>query len=209
MSAAATPDAVVLAAANHLLRQEGWPLARLRPFAGRRARLALANFALTLRIADDGSFVAVEGNGDEGAAPADVRLQLPATALGELLQGPEAVMAQAHVEGNAEFAEVLGQVLRNLRWDIEDDLAKLLGDVAAHRLHRAARSIGEQLVDGARRLQDNLAEYLAHESGLVVSRAEGARQGTAIAALANATEGLAGRLARLEERARSKPDAPH
>lgn len=204
---AATPDTVVLAAANHLLRQEGWPLARLRPFAGRSARLALANFALTLRIADDGSFVAADGSGADGTAP-DVSLQLPATALGELLQGPEAVMAQAHVEGNAEFAEVLGQVLRNLRWDIEDDLAKVIGDVAAHRLHRTARSVGEQLVDGARRLQDNLAEYLAHESGVVVSRAEGARQGTAIAALANATDGLAGRLTRLEEKARGKAGGP-
>lgn len=205
---ATTPDAVVLAAANHLLRQEGWPLARLRPFAGRRARLALANFVLTLRIADDGSFTAAEADGAEEATVPDVRLQLPATALGELLQGPEAVMAQAHVEGNAEFAEVLGQVLRNLRWDIEDDLAKVIGDVAAHRLHRAARSVGEQLVDGARRLQDNVAEYLAHESGLVVSRAESARQGTAIAAVANATDGLAGRLARLEELARGRTGGP-
>jgi ubiquinone biosynthesis protein UbiJ len=193
VSAGTAPAALVLAAANHLLRQEGWPLARLRPFAGRRARLALANFALTLRIADDGSFAEAA----EATAP-DVRLQLPATALGELLDGPEALMAQAHVEGNAEFAEILGQVLRNLRWDIEDDLAKLIGDVPAHRLHRLARSAGEQLVSGARRLQDNVAEYLAQESGLLVPRTEGARQGTAIAAVANATDGLATRIARLE-----------
>ena len=195
MPAAPASSPLILGAANHLLRQEGWPLKRLRPFAGRRVRLALANFTLTLSIAKDGSFA--EDTDTSGAEP-DVRLQLPASALADLLQGPEALMAQAHVEGNAEFADVLGQVLRNLRWDIEDDLARLIGDIPAHRLHRAARSLGERLVGSARRLQANVDEYLTHEAGLGVSRAEAARQGVSIAALANAADALGERIARLE-----------
>ena len=67
-------------------------------------------------------------------AELEVSISLPAAAPLLALQGKDAVMRAARIEGSAEFAETLGFVIRNLRWDAEEDLSKVVGDIAAHRI---------------------------------------------------------------------------
>jgi ubiquinone biosynthesis protein UbiJ len=79
------------------------------------------------------------------AAPApdaelEVSISLPAAAPLLALQGKDAVMRAARIEGSAEFAEALGFVIRNLRWDAEEDLSKMVGDIAAHRIVKGSRN---------------------------------------------------------------------
>jgi ubiquinone biosynthesis protein UbiJ len=52
------------------------------------------------------------------------------------------------ISGDAEFATQVGWLAENLRWDIEDDLARVIGDVPARQL----ASLGGLFVGALRRL---------------------------------------------------------
>ena len=158
-------ESVVLTGLSHVLGQSAWARVRLRPFAGRHARLVMPPWQLGLVVSAGGLFEAVAAD----TAP-DVEIVLPADAPLLALQGMERVMQSAHVAGNAEFATELAYVLKNLRWDVEEDLAQVVGDVAAHRIVAGATAIADQRGQAARKLAGDIAEYVAMENAIVINR---------------------------------------
>ncbi len=49
------------------------------------------------------------------------------------------------IEGDVQLAAELGWLAENLRWDFEEDLSRILGDVPAHALADAARRMASGL----------------------------------------------------------------
>ena len=160
-------SSLFLSATNHLLAQAGWARQRLQPHAGRTARLVLSPVAeIDFSVANDGQLA--EWSGEE--AP-EVSLRLAVADLPRLLvDGLETAMRHVRIEGNAEFAEALGFVFRHLRWDAEEDLSRLFGDIAAHRLVEGGRKAIDEGRRGLERASGNVAEYLTEESTLLVPR---------------------------------------
>ena len=157
----------LLFALNHLLRQSTWARDRLLRFAGRKVCLSMG--ALQLPLVIDGA--GLLGAASDPANP-DVSIELPADTPFRLLHGGAAeAMKVARISGAADLADAFGIVLRNLRWDAEEDLARLVGDLAAHRLTVGLRSFAQWQQDGARRLAENLAEYFVHEKPTVLGAA--------------------------------------
>ena len=157
--------ASLLAAINHLLGQASWAREKLMPFAGHAARIELPPFEAAFLVGDDGCIAA--------AAPEtelEVTISLPATAPLLALQGKDAVMRAARIEGSAEFAEALGFVLRNLRWDAEEDLSRVVGDIAAHRIVTGTREFVAWQQQAVRNFAENLAEYFTEEQPLIANR---------------------------------------
>jgi ubiquinone biosynthesis protein UbiJ len=179
-----------LAALNHLLSQADWARARLAPFAGRRARLAMPPFQLDFAIRDDGYFEA-------STEAADVTMTLPADAPLRALQGTEQLIAAASVEGNAHLATELSFVLRNLRWDAEEDLSRLVGDIAAHRLVQGAQAFGAWQKDTARKLAENVSEYLVEENPTLLRSQDLASHAVDLAELRDKLSRLENRIEKL------------
>jgi hypothetical protein len=76
------------------------------------------------------------------------------------------------IQGDAALAGEVGWLAENLRWDIEDDLARIVGDAPAHQLARVMR----WGVDAARRLAAGSAGLArGTASGLDSLRARAAR----------------------------------
>ena len=76
------------------------------------------------------------------------------------------------VRGDLDLLQRYRDLALLLRPDLEEELARLIGDAPAHRLAglaRAALSFGRRSADTAVR---NAAEYFAHETGDLVPRAE-------------------------------------
>jgi len=167
MTLAAKPFA---AAVNHLLARETWARDRLAPYAGKTARLSCPPVVLTLLVQPDGYLGAVE---DHDAGAVDVTLSLPAGALSSYLQGGQAaVMKHVKIEGDAEFAQVIGKLAEHLRWEPEEDLAKLIGDAPASRIATLARTAGEQALRTGRNVLGSVTEYLLDENPQLVRHAE-------------------------------------
>jgi ubiquinone biosynthesis protein UbiJ len=82
----------------------------------------------------------VEWCGAQAAGSVDLQITIdavnPAKALAQALAGER---PRVDVSGDAAFATDMNWLFDNLRWDIEDDLAKLVGPALAHELARVGR----------------------------------------------------------------------
>lgn len=189
---------IFLSATNHLLAQSGWARARLRPHAGRSARLILAPLAeIHFSVSADGHLA--ERTSEE--AP-EVSLHLALADLPRLLvDGLETAMRHVRIEGNAEFAEALGFVFRHLRWDAEEDLARIFGDIAAHRMVEGGQKVASEARRSAVRASGSVAEYLTEEASLLLSRHALPAFAQEVIAVRDAVARLDKRIARLEKSA--------
>lgn len=183
-----------VSALNHLLAGETWARERLRGFAGQHARLAGGPLKLDLVVDGEGYFRRQEGAAQE--APA-VTIELPADAPVRFLLDRSSVFAAARLSGTADFAEALAFVFRNLRWDVEEDLSRLVGDIAARRLVRTGEAFFAWQKQAGGNLAANAAEYLSEESGVLVPKRESARFSQDLAALRQEMDSLERRLSRL------------
>lgn len=155
----------VFLALNHLLRDSPWARERLARHAGKAARIAAPPLRLDFVINADGTL------SEASVAETDVSITLPAHApLIVLGMGRDALMREAHVSGSVELADSLGFVLRNLRWDVEEDLSRLVGDIGAHRIVGTARRLGAWQSHTLNSIMGNLVEYFRDERPTVAAR---------------------------------------
>ena len=77
-----------------------------------------------------------------------------------------------HIEGDAEVAQTFSELLKHARPDFEEELSRVVGDVAAHQIGNAARAalaFGRRAADT---FAQNVAEYLQEEGRDLPSRTE-------------------------------------
>jgi ubiquinone biosynthesis accessory factor UbiJ len=178
-------------ALNHLLDSEPWARERLAPFAGEAVELRSPPLpALRFTILPGGR---VEAGGGEPA----LVVTLGAGALAAAARGEEHFMRSVEVTGNARLANEVMLLVRHLRWDAEEDLSRLVGDVAAHRIAQAGRSLVAWQADTLARLAETFADYAAQERRLLVRRAEHDAFTASVARLRDAVERLEKRIGRL------------
>ena len=87
---------------------------------------------------------------------------------------PEEVIQRGDVtiRGDAEIAQKFRELAMLLKPDVEEELSRLIGDTPAHqalRFVKLATGFGRRAAETSVR---NVAEYLAHERGDLVPRAE-------------------------------------
>jgi len=181
------------ASLNHLLEREEWARERLRPHAGRIVHFRIAPLpALRLRITAAGL---VDTADDEQAA---LTLDIRPGLVPALMRHDEAALREIGIQGDAELAADIQFLFRNLRWDIEGDLSRVFGDVAAHRLAESGRSFMAWQREAAVRLGENLSDYLQDEARLLARRAEVERFVREVNDLRDAVERLEKRIRKRE-----------
>jgi ubiquinone biosynthesis protein UbiJ len=107
---------------------------------------------------------------------------------------------QANFSGDLQVAERYSQLLKLARPDIEDEVAKWIGDVPAHAFGEFARGAGAWLARAASALRMNTAEYLQEESRAMPAPLEADAFYSDVEHLRDDVERTAARLARLERR---------
>jgi ubiquinone biosynthesis accessory factor UbiJ len=181
-------------ALNHLLEAEPWARERLAPFCGETIALAAAPLPeLRLSILFDGRVAPAA----DGAAAPSLTVTLGADALAALVRGEEHFMRAVEVTGNARLASEVLLLVRHLRWDAEEDLSHLTGDVAARRIIGAARKFARWQADAVQRLAESLVEYAVEEKRILVRRPEIEPLAARIAHLRDAIERLEKRIERI------------
>ena len=73
------------------------------------------------------------------------------------------------IEGNAQFASDLSRIVGKLDWDYEEDMAKVFGDVVAHRLGEMLRGFGRWMSSAGESMKSSVSDYLTEESKLLVT----------------------------------------
>jgi ubiquinone biosynthesis protein UbiJ len=181
-------------ALNHLLQGEDWARDRLKPFAGKVVLFRAPPLPeLRLTVASDG-LVAPAGADDA----TDLTLTIKSGALPHLLSGSDALLQHIEVSGNADLASTVQFLFRNLKWDVEDDLSRVVGNIAAHRIANAGRDFLVWQRDALLRTGENLAEYWTEEQPLLARAEEVEEFSRAVETLRDDVARLEARLARLK-----------
>jgi ubiquinone biosynthesis protein UbiJ len=158
------------AALNHVLKSASWARARLQPFAGKIARLEIVPFRITLAILESGEVA----NATADAVPDATFTLTPGVALRMLAADPDA-WQKVIVAGDTALAREILYIAQNLRWDVEEDLSRVVGDVAAHRMVKTAVELRRWQRDSAEGLARAAAAYWTEERPLVAGKQDVAR----------------------------------
>jgi len=182
---------------NLLLESEPWARERLAPFAGEALELRAPPLpALRLVVAADGRLSAA-ASGPAGGPNSTLIIALRPGALAAALQGEEQLLRAIHVEGNARLASEVMFLFRHLRWDAEEELARILGDAAAHRVAGMVRGAFAWHADAGQRIAEALVEYATEERPLLIRRGELEERAALLAQLRDGLERLEKRIDRL------------
>ena len=188
---------------NHILRQQDWPLARLKAFAGRTLCVRMAPLPdLRLKIRDDGMLEELAQAAD--LAP-NLTITLKPAALPRLLQRDASALRDIELTGAADLAQLAQQLFRELHWDIEEDLSRVVGDVMAHRMARTGREFVDWQADAAQRLAQNFADYWTDERPLIVRKDATTQFASQVTDASARVHALEARIASLESRGAKPP----
>ncbi len=167
---------VAMAALEHLLRQQSWARERLRAHAGRTIRVVL-DTAVPGLLPRPELLATVDEEGllkqaDADAVPAvTLHIRPSVDAVFEMLrEGPQSATRHVRIEGDAALATTLGELARQLRWDAEEDLSRITGDVAARRIGRLVEAGASRLRDAGERTRSAAERYVADDQRMLATR---------------------------------------
>lgn len=127
---------------NHVLMQEREAMDRLARQRGRVARVQWRIFSMALQVTPAGLFDLAPAE-----AVADLRLEVsetsPLSLAGSALRGDKPTI---RIEGDVQFAAEINWLVDHVRWDVEEDLARVIGDAPA----RAVASVVGRAVQALR-----------------------------------------------------------
>ncbi len=143
---------------NHVISAEPQAMERLRPHASRTLRFELEGWPsllpapspIGLRVTPPGL---VEWLEDASDLPSDLRVAIdasnPALAFARFVVGERPAL---RVEGDAAFASDVNWLIENLRWEVQDDLARLVGDAPAREIARFGSAVAKAIREAAQTL---------------------------------------------------------
>ena len=187
--------AVIPAALNHLLEREVQARARLKVHAGKVARFDLGVTQVCLHVESDGLIA---------TAPADatpqVTIRIKPADVPLILQHRDRAFSYVTIEGDADFANTISQLSQSIRWDAEEDLSRVVGDIAAVRILSGAKSVIATLAATQRKLAETTAEYFLEENPMLMRHQPIRDFAGDVARLRDDAERLAKRIDRLKAR---------
>lgn len=126
---------------NHVLMQEPVAMERLARIQGRVVLVCWRNFSFKVVVTAAGLL-------DLGGADAQADLTLtmtqesPFEMAQALMQGDKPAV---RIEGDVQLAAEVNWLVDHVRWDLEEDLARVMGDAPAHTVVQMARSMVQAL----------------------------------------------------------------
>jgi ubiquinone biosynthesis protein UbiJ len=181
-------DALASAPLNHLLRVSPWAREALKPHAGKVACLRCLPFETRLAVLDQGEVAAAPAN-----AAAALTLTVTPGLMLRIAAGDDKAWRDIGVDGDTALAGVIQRLWRELRWDVEEDLSKVVGDIAARRIAQSGRALQQWAAAGVDNLARSAAEYWTEEQPLIAGK-------DALAQFAADVDRLRDDVARLEKR---------
>ena len=120
---------------NHVLAQEPAALDRLRRQQGQCVQLSWREYRLQWRITPAGLL-----ERSDVRSSADLHLHInqdsPFSLVQALAKGEKPPM---RIDGDVMLAADINWLVDHVRWDIEEDLSRVFGDVAAHQIALVAK----------------------------------------------------------------------
>ena len=154
---------------NHVLSSEPWTTGELARHAGKTILLKLPVGDLCFEITPAG-LLAVS----EASDTSSLVLEVSARALSELTGSTGSLREQAFkavkITGDADLAQLLGRLVGQVRWEYEEDLARLVGDAPANFAVRQGKKFVSASKSAASDLLSNVVEYVSEERKVLLNQ---------------------------------------
>ena len=154
---------------QHICSQNQWSKPYLLPFAGNNVQFNFVLAKANIIILEDGS-LAIAGDSEGETASPEANIYVPPSLALRILAGDEAAKMQIKVEGDTHLATEFSKVLQNMRWDIEEDLSQVVGDITANKIGSTTKKIfstaKQQTIDAA----EMLSEYWQEEKNILAKK---------------------------------------
>jgi ubiquinone biosynthesis protein UbiJ len=154
---------------NHVLSSEPWATAELARHASKTILLKLPVGELRFEIKPAG-LLAVSEVSDTSS----LILEISAKALSELVGSAGTLREQAFkavkITGDADLAQLLGRLVSQVRWEYEEDLARLVGDAPANFAVRQGKKFASASKSAASDLLSNIVEYVSEEKKVLLNQ---------------------------------------
>ncbi len=150
---------------QHITQQNSWSRPYLTPFSGRILQFDFSLVKAHLIILEDGS-LSMAGE----TASADAVIKIPPSLAMRLMAQDESAKMQIKIDGDTHLATELSKVLQQMRWDIEEDLSHLMGDIAANKLVTGSQKIAQETKNQTINLAEMLSEYWQEEKPTIAKK---------------------------------------
>jgi len=147
---------------NHILLKEPQALERIKRQKGRTIEVKWQHLTCRVQCTPAGllewsQVLPLQAQSTPVKAP-DLSIELMETSLLSLIEMLAASKKPPlHIQGDVQLAAEVNWLVDHVRWDLEDDLAKLVGDANAHQLGKLARYLKESMVKFVGRAQDSFS----------------------------------------------------
>ncbi len=150
---------------QHITQQNSWSRPYLTLFSGKVLQFDFSLFKAHLIILEDGSLsLAVD------TAIADAIIHLPPSLVMRLLARDEAAKMQIKIDGDSHLATEFSKVLQQMRWDYEEDLSHLMGDMTANKVVAGGQKIAQEAKKQTVNLAEMLSEYWQEEKPVIAKK---------------------------------------
>jgi ubiquinone biosynthesis protein UbiJ len=112
----------------------------------------------------------------------------------------ETAKRQINIEGDTHLVAELTKVLTNMRWDYEDDLSKLVGDIPANKIGGLGRQAFNTAKETTINLAEMLSEYWQEENPLIAKKRHVVQFNSEVDTLRSDVERFEKRLAKLSDK---------
>lgn len=139
------------------------------PFAGKVVQFNFVLIKANVQILEDGSLAIAGDNNNQNTTP-EATIHLPPSLALRMMAGDEAAKMQIKVEGDAHFATEFSKVLQNMYWDVEEDLSRFTGDIAASKIGSASQKILHTAKQQTINAAEMLSEYWQEEKNILAKK---------------------------------------
>lgn len=148
---------------NHLLLQNDWMQSRLINYKNKIITIAISDIKIIFQIQDNGQLQTIDES-----KKTDCIINLTINDfINQLVNNKNKKII---VEGNLELANEVSQILKKIKWDIEEDLSKYIGDIPAIHTTKLIKKILKTNKNNINNLTSSLIDYWEEENPLLVKK---------------------------------------
>lgn len=148
---------------NHIFSQNDWMSSKLKKFKDKIVFFKISEIEMYFKINAQGLLVLTE----KEVIPDTSIFMKVNSFFNQIISNKNKDIS---IQGDIDLAKEVSEILKKIRWDVEEDLSKIVGDVAANRLGR----IGKNFLSGSKSAAINIAEafkeYWEEENPLIAKK---------------------------------------
>jgi ubiquinone biosynthesis protein UbiJ len=155
---------LILKSINHVIEQEKWAHDLLLSREGQIVAISLpvGNFQLMIQNG-------LLANTSDNTGVAAVSLEISQEAIWAFLrEGKSGAMKFVRISGDVDFAADLNRLAADLKWEAEEDLAKLIGDAPSRRFVLESKKLFQQASLAVDDFKLGLRDYLVNEKNTLL-----------------------------------------